>query len=138
MIAQLFEIQPSMAQTASAAGDAIDVSGFSELLVFLHLTAGSGTLSALDIYLESSDDGGATWYEICADTIFQSTGADGASPAATANARNLLRSTSIVTADTKVAAKYTVFGQKVRGRWLITPTSSPSETFGIKAVGKAA
>ena len=128
------ELLASAAQTASANGAAVDVSGHKELLVMVNVTAGSGTLTAFSVFLESSDDGGATWYEILADTVLKSTGA-AAEPTPTLQKRNIVTETAIV-ASAKYAATYTKFGEKVRPRWLITPTSSPSETFEINAIGK--
>lgn len=124
----------SAAQTASANGATVDVSGIKELTVYVNVTAGSGTLSAFSVYLESSDDGGTTWYEILADEILKTTGT-AAEPTPTIQKRNIVTEAAIVTS-AKYAATFTNFGNKVRVHWLITPTSAPSETFSVKAVGK--
>ena len=44
------------AQTGSANGSAMDVSGAEELIVFLHRTTASGTITAFAVWLEGSDD----------------------------------------------------------------------------------
>lgn len=133
----------SAAQTASANGAAVDVSGLRELTVYVNLTAGSGTLTAFSVYLESSDDGGTTWYELLADTVFKNalvSAPTAADPTAIrTDKRNIVDGaveTAIITVNSHWTATYSKFGNKIRARWIITPTSSPSETFSVKAVGK--
>lgn len=130
-----FELFPSQAVTASVVGATIDVSGIKEMEVFPRITAGSGTLSALSLYLEGSDDGGTTFYELVADTVLKNTGL-AADPTVNSAKRNIITETAIVTSETKWTAQYTRFPDKVRVRIIITPTAAPSETVGVKAVGK--
>ncbi len=129
------------AQVASANGGWIDVSDSKELLVALRLTAGSGTLSHFSVYLEGTDDDGVTSYELLADTVFKNTlvsSPTAAEPTSLrTNKRNIVDDeTAIITINSRWTATYTKFGKKVRVRWIITPTAAPSETFGVRAVGK--
>ncbi len=129
------ELLASAAQTTSGNGASIDIPGYRELLVTVNLTAGSGTLSAFSVYLEASDDGGSTWYELVAETVLKNTATAG-DPTVNSAKRNIVTETAIVSSATKWTAVYRTFGEKVRARWLITPTSTPSETFAVKAIGK--
>jgi hypothetical protein len=142
MSSQQYTLLASAAQTASGNGAWIDVDGAKELQVLVDLTAGSGTLSAFSLYLESSDDGVAS-FEILADTVFKNTLVSSptvAEPTAIrTDKRNIIDGaveTAIIVIPTRWTATYRVFGKKVRARWIITPTSSPSETFEVTAVGK--
>lgn len=135
MAAQTFTILPSQALTASANGASIDVSGLRELLVTLNVTAASGTAGAFEGYLESSDDDGATWYEImCEDTFKTGTVAPGEETGALR--RSIVSQASIPTAGDKYVARYTKFGRLIRGKIVLTGGASPNVTLAIKAVGK--
>lgn len=122
----------SAAQTASANGASIDVSGIKELTVFVNVTAQSGTFTAFRVYLESSDDQGVTWYELAADVVLVNGAA--APGAGTANQRDLVNKTTTVSVE-KYTGTYTKFGSKVRAIWVLTGTT-PSVTFSVKAIGK--
>lgn len=123
------------AQTGSANGATMDVPGAEELIVFLHRTTASGTITAFSVWLESSDDGGTTWYELCSDSLV-TTSAAAADVTATKDKRNYVTETTLTSTDLKTAARYTNFGSKVRVRWILTGTT-PSETFGVKGVMKS-
>jgi hypothetical protein len=123
------------AQTGSANGATMDVSGAEELLVFLHRTTASGTITAFSVFVETSDDGGSTWSELCADSLVTTTGA-AADVTATKDKRNLVTETTLTSTDLKALARYSNFGSKVRVRWLLTGTT-PSETFGVNAIIKS-
>lgn len=129
------ELLPLQAYTVSGVGAAIDVQGYQEMVVTVHVTTGSGTLSAFSVYLEGSDDDGTTWYELEVDTVVKASGA-AADVTPSVQKRNIVTESAIVTADTKWSAQYRNFPDKVRARWIITPTAAPSETFGVKAVAR--
>lgn len=58
-------LQASAAKTASNNGQAVSVdSSYDSALVFLNVTAASGTTPTLDVKLQTSDDGGTTWYDL--------------------------------------------------------------------------
>lgn len=126
-----FEILASAAQTATAQGGAISVAGLRELTVYATCTASSSP-TQLDVYLQSSSDGGVTWYDLTADVV-QTTNTAAAETAAVANQRDVLQAVTTCASAVKAFGKYTVFGDQVRAAWVITGTSF---TFSVKAVGK--
>lgn len=126
-----FEIIASATQTATAQGGAISVSGIKELTVYATCTASTAP-TQLDVYLQSSSDGGTTWYDLTADVV-QTTNAAAAETAAVANQRDVLQAVATCASAVKAIAKYTVFGDQVRAAWVITGTNF---TFSVKAVGK--
>lgn len=54
-------LQASSTQTASNNGTAVTVPNSREAVVFLNVTAATGTL---DVKIQTSDDGGTTWYDL--------------------------------------------------------------------------
>lgn len=126
-----FDLLASGAQTATAQGGSTAVTGVKELIVFATCTA-SNTPTALDVYLQSSSDGGITWYDLTADVV-QATNTAAAETAAVANKRDVLDNVTSCASAVKAIGKYTVFGGLVRVAWVITGTSF---TFGVKAIGK--
>lgn len=135
MSAQNITILPSQALTTTATGGSIDVSGLRELLVTLNITAASGTAGNFEAYLESSDDDGATWYEIlCEDTFKTGTAAPGQETDSLR--RDIVSQASIPTAGDKYVARYTKFGRLIRGKVILTGGASPNVTLALKAVGK--
>jgi len=133
------DLLPLAAQTASGAGPTTDVSGIKELAVFAHVTTGSGSLSGghFALWMESSDDGGVTWYDIAPDYRIVDNDTYTDPVPVLGVVRNIIPdTTTIITADSKWTAVYTRFGNKVRPRWILSGGSSPSETFSVKGVGK--
>lgn len=127
-----FELLASGAQTATAQGSAISTSGIREMLVFATCTA-SNTPTRLDVYLQSSSDGGTTWYDLPAEAQML-TGTAGTDITSTnVVRRNILDNVTTCASTQKAAAKYTVFGDLVRAAWVISGTSF---TISVKAVGK--
>lgn len=131
-----FDLLASAAQTASAQGGGIPVAGVTELLVLLSCTASSGTGETLDVYLQTSNDNGATWFDLPFE-LGQITDGDGTETTATTNKRDFFELTADVLCTTtgKAVAKYRNFGNQVRVAWFIAGTT-PSYTFGVKAIGK--
>jgi len=128
MSATRIEILASGAQTATAQGGAIAVGNMKELGVMADVTVASGTLT---VYLQSSSDGGTTWFDLPYDLALV-TAATAAAGTATASNRNIHSS---ITATAKAMAQYAKFGDLVRGAWVISG-SGATFTFSIKAVGK--
>ncbi len=126
-----FTLQASAAQTATSAGGGIAVSGVNEILVFVTCTASSSP-TRLDVYLQSSMDGGGTWYDMPheAQMLSASAGND-----LTANSlkRNILDNVTSCASTQKAVARYRNFGGLVRIAWVISGTSF---TFAATAVGK--
>lgn len=126
-----FEVLASATQTATAQGGAVSVAGLRELTVFVACTA-STTPTQLDVYLQSSSDGGVTWYDLTAETI-QQTNTAAAETAAAANKRDVLDAVTSCASTVKGIGRYTAFGDQVRAAWVLTGTNF---TFSVKAVGK--
>lgn len=125
------ELLASGTQTASAQGSPINVAGAKELIVFATCTASSSP-TTLDVFLQSSSDGGTTWYDLTADAAMTTDG-DGTETAAVANKRDVLDNVTTCASAVKAIARYTNFGDQVRVAWFITGTSF---TFSVKAVVK--
>lgn len=127
-----FELLASGAQTATAQGSAISVSGIREMVVYATCTASSSP-TRLDVYLQSSSDGGTTWYDLPAEASMTTatTGTDITSTNVVR--RNVLDNVTTCASAVKGVAKYQVFGDLVRAAWVISGTSF---TISVKAVGK--
>lgn len=126
-----FDLIASATQTATAQGGQVSVTGIKELIVFANCTASSSP-TQLDLYLQTSSDGGTTWYDLTADVV-QQTNAAAAETAATTNKRDVFEAVTTCASPVRAIGKYTVFGGLVRVAWVITGTSF---TFGVKAIGK--
>ena len=127
-----FDLLASAAQVASGNGASLDVSGLKELSVFIDATATSGTVTEWRAWLESSNDGGVSWFETFADSVLK--GGETA-PGGASNPQRDIVNESSGQASQKYVAKYTNFGNKVRARWTLVGTT-PSQTFSAKVVGK--
>lgn len=141
----LFSIQDTGAQTATAQGGAVAVSGVKALAVCVDVTASSGSLS---VFLQSTMDG-TNWVDIPFDLSLNNaptTHTEGTRRIAGVNTtqstgnnrgdggcRNMVEALSSATIRT--FARYTIFGTQVRGAWVISG-SGATHTFSIKAVGE--
>lgn len=130
-----FDIQTSAAQTATGNGGGIPVAGIKELLVFVTCTANTGT-PTLDVYLQSSSDGGTTWYDLDAEWVQQTTNPASATEIASVlNQRTIVNAFSASCATNPLwVAKYAVFGDYIRAAWVMSGTTS--YTFSVKGIGK--
>ena len=130
-----FEILASAAQTATAQSASIYVAGIREMVVFFSCTASSGTGETLDVHLQATSDGGVTWFDLPFE-LGMVTDGDGTETAGEINARDFVDlAADVACSGVKAVAKYQVFGDYVRAAWFISGTT-PSYTFGIKAIGK--
>jgi len=107
--------------------------------VCLGITARSGSFGAgegLALWLQGSDDGGETWYDLPYDQQGKG-GAGGAEVDANLNRRNVTGTTvHQATGAHQFAAFYKhLVAQWVQAAWSITGTT-PSFTFGLALVGK--
>lgn len=127
-----FQLIAPAAQTATGQGGGVAVAGITEMLVVVNVTAVSGTTPTLSVYLQSSSDGGTTWYDLPhgGSLILSSVAQQGA--VEPSGNRNII---SGATGTLKAAARYVVFGQYVRAAWAIGGTT-PSFTFEVDAIGK--
>lgn len=98
----------SAARTTTADGTAFDTSDVDEITAALVVTAVTGTNPTLDVVLQTSADGGASYYTVTAFT----------------------QKTAITAAESKV---FTGLGSLSRWRWTIGGTATPTFTFAISA-----
>jgi hypothetical protein len=127
-----FELLASGAQTATAQGSAISVSGIREMIVYATCTA-SSVPTRLDVYLQSSSDGGTTWYDLYNDMAMTTAAAGNDITSTSTMKRNVLDNVTTCASAVKAVGRYTVFGDLVRAAWVISGTSF---TISVKAVGK--
>ena len=104
-------LQPLGAVTATGSGSACDVSQYTQALVTLDVTAVSGTTPTMTVKIQTSDDGGTTWYDLPNASFTQATGA------------------------TTQAIQITNFGDMLRAAYTVGGTT-PSFTFSVKAILK--
>lgn len=131
-----FDILASAAQTATGQGGSIPVAGIKEMAVCVDVTSVSGSLSA--IYLQTSSDGGTTWFDMLAAMKCVLTSGSGTTTTGGPQ-RNIMSDALTTGAVQKVWASFggpsASFGNFVRAAWVISG-SGPSCTFSVKGVGK--
>lgn len=129
---QRFEMHASAAEVATGNSAWFSVPTLSMLAMGVDLTAISGAGATLSVWLQGSDDGGTTAYDIASDQRFES------STAAT-DITAALDKRNIVDAETAVAKWMAIYKElptdTVRLAWVISGTT-PSITFSASAVGK--
>lgn len=126
-----FDILASAAQTATGQGGQISVSGIKALLLAVDITASTGTLTS--VYLQSSSDGGTTWFDLLADTFCILTSGSGGGTTGSYS-RNL--TANVATGQLmKIAATYSKFGDLIRLAWTANG-GGPSITMSAKAIGE--
>lgn len=146
MGAYKFDIQLSAAQTATGNGGAIPTGGVKEMAVYVDVTAQSGTTPVLTVFLQSSSDGGITWYdcpfEAALETAITSAEGDHRSPNIATDVstnkggtRNIIHLLAGASVPRKSYADYFIFGDLIRAAWVIAGTT-PSFTFSMKGIGK--
>ena len=131
---QRFEFHASGAETATGNSGAIQIPTFSQMLVGVDVTAVSGTTPAMDIYLQGSDDGGTTWYDMPYD-LQMTTAAAPADIDANETRRNINGTAAAAATGKHLAIYKEIPTDTVRLRWVISGTT-PSFTFSASGVGK--
>ena len=126
------EVVPNAAYTVSGSSQPVQVNTASMLAVMLNITALSGT-PAFDCWLEASDDGGTTWYEVPADQVLKHAGV-------AAENTVVINHRSVVDNHTSGTAKYLArYGfcpyDRVRLTWTISG-GTPVVTFDAVICGK--
>ena len=125
------ELLASAAQTATGQGGGQAVGNLRELALCVEVTSVSASLTA--IYLQSSSDGGTTWFDVlCSDFCNLTSGASSGTTGSAA--RNIVANLN-TGAVLKAYATYKGFGDYVRAAWVIAG-SGPSCTFSVKGIGK--
>lgn len=61
---QVDELLASAARTSDGQSGAVDLGKFNDLIVYLDITAASGTTPTLDVKLQTSYDDGGTWFDL--------------------------------------------------------------------------
>jgi hypothetical protein len=105
-------LHASVAETASGNSASIDVSSYAEALLFIDITAASGTTPTANFTLQTYDFESQAWYPVPGVTIAQQTG--------------------VALVDAAVAN----FGEQVRLAWTLGGTT-PSFTFTASIVPKS-
>lgn len=105
-------IQPSTTETASGQSASFSVGEFSEMILTLNCTAASGTSPTCIVTMQTSDDGGTTWYDLPSGAF-----------------------TELTSIDAQIMQLSAPFGDTIRASWVVAGTS-PSFTFAVKAVAK--
>jgi len=131
---QRFEMVASAAQISTGNSAAFPVPTMSMLMVAVDITAVSGTTPTMGIYLQVSDDGGTTWFDMPYD--LQLTFAAAAADVTAFTARRNINGSALAAGTAKYLAIYKeIPGDTVRLAWVIGGTT-PSFTFSASAVGK--
>lgn len=130
------EMVASAAFTASGNSAAFSMSTATSIVVGIDVTAASGTTPVLDLWLQASDDGGTTWYDMPADWALKTatTAAAGTlTPSSGAGVRDIVDGNATTGAFLGVYKHLAT--DKIRLKWVISGTT-PSFTFSASVVAK--
>lgn len=128
-----FNILASAAQTATAQSGGVSVAGVTEMVVAVQCTVVSGTNPQLTVYLQTSRDGGSTWFDALHEGAVILTSGAGTVTTEPNQTRNIVQG---VGATFSATARYRVFGDYVRLAWVISGSATPTFTFQADAVAK--
>lgn len=128
-----FELQASAVQTGPSNSGAVSIPAASMLELDVKVTAQTA-LTALSIWLEGSNDGETTWFELPADYAYKNEGSVAAAVAPRQGVRNVVDNES----GSGAVAQYTgiykhIAAEKIRLRWFIAGTNV---TFSAKVGAK--
>lgn len=129
------ELVASQTFTTSGNSDAVSVPTAVMAMLGVDITAVVATITDFDVWLEGSDDGGTTWYELPCDLVLKSSGT-GTANSVGATQRNVVDSYTTASAAKFVGIYKALPADMVRLRWILTGTGSPSETFSASLVVK--
>lgn len=132
MSSRRIELSALSVKSADGQGGAQAVANIREMIVFVNFTAET-SITRLDVYLQSSSDGGTTWFDI-ANRVNLTTLATGAHATASTSDRNIPNG-GMSAAPEKAVGHYAEmpFGDLIRAAWIINGTDA---TFSVKAVVK--
>lgn len=129
------EMVASAAFTASGNSAKFQMSTANQLILGVDVTAFSGTTPTLTVWLQVSDDGGTTWYDMPADfTLISATTAATGTMSATAK-RNVVDTLVISVAADYLGVYKHLASDAIRLKWVISGTT-PSITFSASVVTK--
>jgi len=130
------ELVTSAAFTASGNSAKFAVATATQLVVGVDITAASGTTPLLDLWLQVSDDGGTTWYDMPADWALKGNNAAGQgslTPSSGSGIRDIVEAANATS--TWLGVYKQVASDWVRVKWIISGTT-PSFTFSVSMVAK--
>lgn len=122
------ELLALAAQSATAQGGAIAVSGITQLAVTASASVVSGTLT---VFLQESCDGGKTWTDLPYEYGLVAAPSNHTAGTLSTQGRNIL---SAIVAVASAGAHYEKFGNQVRVAWVISGAGATA-TFQVEAVG---
>jgi hypothetical protein len=126
-----FDILASAAQTATAQGGGISVSGIKAMALCVDVTSVSGSVT---VYAQSSSDGGTTWFDLLAESVIHLT--SGVAGGTTGTWLRNVTPANLGTGNiSKCLATYRAFGDYIRAAWVISG-SGASSTFSVKGIGE--
>ena len=133
MSATRTEMVASAAFTASGVSAKFSVPTAGDLIVGVDVTAAAGT-PVLDLWLQASDDGGTTWYDMPFDLALK-TSATATENTTRTNDRSIIDNKTSTTAEQFMATYKRIATDTVRLKWIISGTT-PSFTFSASMVAK--
>lgn len=133
MSATRSELVASSAFTASGVSASLSVPTANHLFVGVDITASSGT-PVLDLWLQGSDDGGTTWYDVPFDLALQ-TSTTATENTTRTNDRSIIDNRTSTSAAQFLGIYKSLAADKIRLKWIISG-SSPSFTFSASVVAK--
>ena len=134
MSATRSEMVASAAFTASGVSAAFPIPTANHVMVGVDITAASGT-PVLDLWLQGSDDGGTTWYDMPFDIALQ-TSTSATEGTTRSNDRSIIDNRTSTTVPAQFIALYkSVATDRIRLKWIISGTT-PSFTFSASMVAK--
>ncbi len=135
MAARDIELHASAAENGIASGGSRSIPTLTMAVVSVDITAGAGTGLAFSVWLQGSNDGGTTWFDIPYDQKANTPAAGTADVTASTNKRNIVDAKSTTSAEKFQAVYKHLAFQMVRLAWAITGTT-PSFTFSAFLSGK--
>ncbi len=128
------ELIPSLVATTDDSSDKLAIPNLTMIAIAAEITAEGGTAPTLTLFLQASDDGGISWYDIPHDFQLK-TSTSGVDQTATPNKRNIFDVEVDATAKAVAIYKHMPF-RDVRLHYIIGGSGSPTKTFSAFLVGK--
>lgn len=128
------ELLASQALVASGNTAKFSVTTATQIVVGADVTAVSGTSPVLDLWLQVSDDGGTTWYDMPADFTLKTANA-AAAGTFVAGGRDIVDAYGTASAADFLGVYKHLAADYVRLKWIISGTS-PSFTMSVSMVAK--
>lgn len=135
MAAKRFEMVQATTQSAAGNSAAFTVATATLLMVGVDLTAVTGTPTDVGFWLQGSDDGGSTWYDLMLDAQMKtSTGVTNVQ--GSANQRNITGATPNTGTGKFTGSVYSLPTDTIRLAWAVAGGTAPTFSFSASAVCK--